>query len=102
MALIKIRRSPDGTAVTFEPDPITLNKNGDFVVWANHDREAAHQPTLASEGADYWMDDPLPPFEEGQPAATSPAINFSGTAAISYEDGLEEQPRKLSGTMQFV
>ncbi len=99
MATINIKR--DGSNVVYEPAEITIATKGDFVIWANHD-EKPHQPTLKGKAADYWMKDPLPPFEVGQPAACSPVINLAGTAGqlITYVDGLE--PNAGWGTINFV
>ncbi|HEV8239980.1 MAG TPA: hypothetical protein VGS57_11480 [Thermoanaerobaculia bacterium] len=98
MAIINIRRS--NGAVVYDPPTIKLGK-GDFVVWANFDPDAAHQPTLQGKPADYWMNDSLPTFSAEQVAATSPAINLAGTAgtSITYVDGLD--PNAGSGTIQF-
>jgi plastocyanin len=99
MATINIRR--DGTGkVVYDPPTVKLGK-GDFVVWANQDPAAAHQPTLQGKPADYWMTDSLPGFVAGQPAATSPAINLAGAAgtSITYVDGLD--PNGGSGTITF-
>ena len=98
MATINIRRQ--GGNVVYDPPTITLGK-GDFVVWANQDPQAAHQPTLQGKAADYWMNDKLPSFVAGQVAATSPAISLSGTAgtSITYVDGLD--PGAGSGTIKF-
>ena len=98
MALINIRRNA-GQAV-YDPPTVKLATN-DFVVWANQDPEAAHQPTLQGKAADYWMSDSLPSFVQGQPAATSPAINLTGTAgsSITYVDGLD--PDAGSGKITF-
>jgi hypothetical protein len=98
MALINIRRS--GGQVVYDPPTVKLATN-DFVVWANQDPEAAHQPTLQGKPKDYWMNDQLPKFVSGQPAATSPAINLTGTAGttITYVDGLD--PNAGTGTITF-
>ena len=98
MAIISIRRS--GGAVVYDPPTIKLGK-GDFVVWANHDPQAKHQPTLQGQPADYWMNDPLPTFSAEQVAATSPAIVLAGAAgtSITYVDGLD--PNAGSGTITF-
>jgi hypothetical protein len=101
MATINITRDDDGNVV-YDPPEITIATAGDFVIWANLDDQAPHQPTLEGQAADYWMNDPLPPFEVGQPAACSPVINLAGTAGqpITYVDGLE--PDAGSGTINFV
>ena len=98
MALINIRRS--GGQVVYDPPTVKLGAN-DFVVWANQDPEAAHQPTLQGKPASYWMTESLPKFETGHPAATSPAINLTGKAGttITYVDGLD--PNAGSGTITF-
>jgi len=98
MALINIRRS--GGKVVYDPPTVKLGK-GDFVVWANQDPEAAHQPTLQGKPADYWMTDRLPSFVAGGVAAASPAIILAGAAgsSITYVDGLD--PNAGSGTIQF-
>ena len=101
MALISIRRDESGN-VYYDPPAVTLGA-GDFVVWANKDPQAAHQPTLEGKPADWWMTDPLPCFVDGQPAATSPAINLVGAkptgATITYVDGLD--PSEASGTIKI-
>jgi hypothetical protein len=97
MATITIRRDSSG-AVTFDPPSIKLGA-ADFVIWANEDPQAEHQPTKQGKAANYWMDSPLPKFEAGQPAATSPTINLAGPAAITYEDGLD--PAAGTGTITF-
>ena len=91
MATISITRK-DGRVV-YDPDEITIATTGDFVIWANLDPDADHQPTLQGEAADYWMDDPLPRAVEGQPAACSPVLNLAGTAGqpITYVDGLDPE-----------
>src|SRR5687767_13674061 len=101
MALISIRRDAVTGQVVFDPSSVTLGTVGDFAVWANYDPQASHQPTLQGKPADWWMNDSLPPFVEGQPAATSPAINLSGTAgtSITYVDGLDLAV--LLGTIAF-
>lgn len=101
MATINITRDDDGNVV-YEPPDITIATAGDFVIWANLDDQADHQPTLQGQAADYWMNDRLPMFVEGQPAACSPVINLAGTAGqpITYVDGLE--PDAGSGTINFV
>ena len=98
MALINIRRS--GGKVVYDPPTVKLGAN-DFVVWANQDPEAAHQPTLQGKPANWWMADQLPKFVDGQPAASSPAINLAGAAgsSITYVDGLD--PNAGSGTITF-
>ena len=100
MALISIRRDPATGQVFFDPSDVKLATN-DFAVWANYDPDASHQPTKLGQAADYWMNDSLPPFAEGQPAATSPAINVTGTAgtAITYVDGLDSAVG--AGTLSF-
>jgi plastocyanin len=98
MALVKIVRS--GANLVFDPDPVTLAKSGDFIVWANHDPSSAHQPTMKGQAPNYWMDDPLPKFVAGQPAATSPAINLAGPPSISYvADANSSSP---VGTINFA
>lgn len=101
MATINIKRK-DGNVV-YEPSEITIATAGDFVIWANLDDEADHQPTLQGQAADYWMDDPLPRFETGQPAACSPVLNLAGIAGqpITYVDGLDLETGG-SGTINFV
>ena len=98
MALINIKRNAG--QVVYDPPTVKLATN-DFVVWANQDPEAAHQPTLQGRAADFWMRNSLPKFVAGQPAATSPAINLTGTAgsSITYVDGLD--PNAGSGTITF-
>jgi plastocyanin len=98
VALINIRRNAG--QVVYDPPTVKLAAN-DFVVWANQDPEAAHQPTLQGKPADYWMTDSLPKFVAGQPAATSPAISLTGTAGteITYVDGLD--PNAGSGKITF-
>src|ERR1044071_9208173 len=101
MATITITRDRGGNVV-YDPPELTIATAGDFVIWSNHDPEAPHQPTLQGKAADYWMNDQLPPFEQGQPAACSPVINLAGTAGqpITYVDGLD--PDAGSGTINFV
>jgi hypothetical protein len=100
MALISIRRDPATGQVVFDPPTLQLGVN-DFAVWANYDPQAAHQPTKQGQAADYWLDNSLPPFVDGQPAATSPALNLTGTAAtpITYVDGLDSAV--APGTITF-
>ena len=100
MALITIRRDASTGQVVFDPSTIQLGK-GDFAVWANYDPEASHQPTKEGQPADYWMNDSLPPYVDGQPAATSPAIGFAGAAgtSITYVDGLDGSV--APGTLTF-
>jgi plastocyanin len=112
MPIITISRDATGRLV-FDPAEVTLDPTGDFVSWSNQDPVDAHQPTLQGEAADYWLDDPLPRFVAGQPAATSPAVTLtpiSGTPAypacpgvlgavcITYVDGLH--PNAGSGTLR--
>jgi hypothetical protein len=99
MATISIRRDDNGM-IYYDPPALTLGA-GDFVVWSNKDPQAAHQPTLQGKPADWWMTDQLPCFVDGQPAATSPAINLAGAAGTSivYVDGLD--PDAGSGTISF-
>jgi hypothetical protein len=98
MALIYIKRN-DAGVVYFEPSPADLDSQSDFAVWANLDKNAPHQPTLKGQAVDWWMSDPLPPFVDGQPAATSPAVNLTGTAPLTYVDGLDTS---VEGTINFV
>lgn len=95
MATVTIKR--EGGKVVYDPDPIKLGAN-DFVIWANEDPEAPHQPTKQGQPANYWMDFSLPKYD-GQTAATSPAINLAGPNAISYVDGLN--PTAAGGTITF-
>jgi hypothetical protein len=99
MATINIKRDENGN-LAFDPPTVKFGA-GDFAVWANLDPQADHQPTLQGKPANYWMDYPLPKFVEGQPAATSPAINLTGTAStpITYVDGLN--PTAATGTITF-
>ena len=98
MATISIS-SKDGKVV-FDPPEITLDATtDDWVTWANLDEHGEHQPTLSGKPADYWLNDPLPPFVQGQPAATSPPIILKGTTSITYVDGLH--PDDGSGTIHF-
>ena len=97
MALIFIRRN--GAVVTFDPSPADLDSISDFAVWANLDPDAEHQPSLPGKAIDWWMDDPLPPYVAGQPAATSPAINLNGTVPLTYVDGLDSS---IVGVINFV
>ncbi len=98
MATVSIRR--EGGKVVYDPSPIRLGTN-DFVIWANYDPLQPHQPTLKGQPRTYWMDNSLPKFVEGQPAATSPAINLAGAAgsSITYVDGLD--PDAGSGQISF-
>jgi hypothetical protein len=88
MPTINIVRDPESGEVTFDPPNIQLVA-GDFVIWANQDPDAAHHPTQENEPADYWMDDPLPKYEDGEPPATSPAIALAGPPDITYVDALD-------------
>jgi hypothetical protein len=100
MATISITRV--GGQVVYDPSPLKLDIASDFVVWSNEDPDADHQPTLQGQVATYWMPYSLPRFVEGQPAATSPAVNFSGYTAgttLTYVDGLA--PDDGSGTLTF-
>ena len=47
------------------------------------------------------MSDPLPSFVDGQPAATSPSVNFNGTkgSTVTYVDGLDNT---IEGSFNFV
>jgi plastocyanin len=87
---------------TFEPSELTLAA-GDFVVFVNRD-SAPHQPAPVEQAADTWMADPLPPFLDGQPAATSPALTFDGFTtgdSISYADGLTTDSGRPTGKINF-
>jgi len=97
MATVSIRRQ--GTSIAYDPPSIKLGAN-DFIVFANYDPEQPHQPAPVGQDADYWFDDELPPFEEGEPAATSPAINLAGPNSITYEDGLNPSSG-ITGTITF-
>ncbi|HEX7151623.1 MAG TPA: hypothetical protein VF618_09065 [Thermoanaerobaculia bacterium] len=100
MATISIKRVEG--KVVYDPSPLKLDVTSDFVVWANEDPDAAHQPTLEGQAADYWILHALPPAVAGQPAATSAAVNFSGYSAgdsVTYVDGLA--PNDGSGTLTF-
>ena len=97
MALINIRRTAAG--VIFDPSPASLDSKSDFAVWANLDPDAEHQPSLPGKPKDWWMDDPLPRFVAGQPPATSPSINLTGTTPLTYVDGLDNS---IQGAINFV
>lgn len=102
MATINIRRDDNGM-IYYDPPALTLGA-GDFVVWSNRDPQAAHQPTLQGKPADWWMTDQLPSYVDGQPAATSPAINLVGPNGptgntITYVDGLD--PNGATGTIKI-
>jgi hypothetical protein len=97
MALINIRRTSAG--VIFDPSPAELDSKTDFAVWANLDPDAEHQPSLPGKAKDWWMDDPLPRFVDGQAPATSPPVNLTGTAPLTYVDGLDPSVR---GVINFV
>jgi len=106
MALINIKRTETG--VIFDPSPANLDATSDFAVWANLDPDEEHQPTLQGKDVNWWMDDPLPRFVDGQPAATSPAINLTtkknpdGTPIldpITYVDGKDTN---VIGIINFV
>ena len=97
MALINIIR--DGDVVRFDPSPADLDSTSDFAVWANLDPKAEHQPTLKGQAKDWWMTDPLPRAVAGQPAATSPPVSLTGTAPLTYVDGLDTS---IEGTLNFV
>jgi hypothetical protein len=114
MPLITISRDSSGKLV-FDPPVVTLDPAADFVSWANLDPDGEHQPTRQGKPKDYWLDDPLPRFVEGQPAATSPAVALTplspdvtwppcegvlGTVCISYVDGLD--PDAASGTIKVA
>ena len=96
MATITIRR--EGGTVVFDPPTLKLGA-GDYAIWVNEDPQAAHQPTKQGEAKDYWMSYELPPYVEGEPAASSPAINLAGPAAITYVDGLDASV--APGTITF-
>jgi hypothetical protein len=109
MAVITIRRDDSGNLV-FDPNEVTLDPTGDFVTWANADDKAPHQPTMQGKAKDYWLDDPLPPYVEGQPMATSPAVALTPLPAgvaylscgdnlvcVTYVDGLD--PDAATGTI---
>lgn len=106
MALIKIIRvSP--TSVVFQPDPAELDSGSDFAVWANLDPDAEHQPTALGQPPNWWMDNALPRFVDGQPAATSPAINLNGAVntTIQYQDTYQDSdglPKTITGKIKFV
>lgn len=103
MALIYIKRTDAG--VIFDPSPANLDATSDFAVWANLDPDAEHQPSLPGKAADWWMDNSLPRFVDGQPAATSPSINLNPAMtgvvnnSLTYADGLDN---KIQGTINFV
>jgi plastocyanin len=98
MAIVNIRRS--GSSIVYDPSSIKLNAS-DFIVFANYDPDASHQPTKLGEPANYWYDNKLPPYVDGQPAATSPAINLSSAGGtITYEDGLHPGSG-ITGTITF-
>jgi plastocyanin len=98
MATVQIKRV--GDTVVFDPSTVELGSN-DFVMWANLDPEASHQPTPDKTQPSLWMDFPLPPFVDGEPAATSPALSITGTAGTSrvYFDGCD--PDGPGGTISF-
>lgn len=113
MPLIAISRDSSGKLV-FDPPSVTLDATGDFVSWANFDPRGPHQPTLQGQAKDYWLNDPLPPFVEGQPAATSPTVALTplsgqegypacpgvlGAVCVTYVDGLD--PDAGSGTIRI-
>jgi len=100
MALINIKRI-SSTLVVFEPDPAELDSVSDFAVWANLDPDSAHQPTASGKPENWWMENSLPKFVAGQPAAVSPVINLNGPAntTLPYEDGVD---RSIKGTVKFV
>ena len=99
MAIVNIRRS--GSTIVYDPSSVKLGTN-DFIVFANYDPDAPHQPTKLGEAKDYWFNDQLPKYVQGQPAATSPAINLTGAAgsSITYEDGLNPGSG-ITGTITF-
>jgi hypothetical protein len=97
MATVSIRRQ--GTSIAYDPPSIKLGAN-DFIVFANYDPEQPHQPAPLGQAASYWFDNSLPPFVDGQPAATSPAINLAGPNSITYEDGLNPGSG-ITGTITF-
>lgn len=114
MPLITICRDSSGKLV-FDPSDVTLDPKGDFVSFANHDPREAHHPTRQGKAKDYWLDDPLPPFVEGQPAATSPVVALTplstevtyppcpgvlDTVCITFVDGLH--PDDASGTIRVA
>jgi hypothetical protein len=98
MATVMIRRVEG--VIVFDPSPVELGSN-DFVMWANLDPEAPHQPTPDKRQPALWMDFPLPPFVDGEPAATSPALSITGAAGTSktYYDGCD--PDGPAGTISF-
>ena len=100
MAIITIKRDPQTDKVAFDPNPVKLG-TGDFVVWSNHDPKAAHWPTQKGQAANWWMDDSLPSFQVGQPAATSPAVNLAGPASITYVCSLHPNDPDEQGTISF-
>jgi hypothetical protein len=114
MPLITISRDSSGNLV-FDPAVVTLDPTGDFVSWANLDPLDEHQPTLQGKPKNYWLDDPLPRFVEGQPAATSPTVALTplgatvsypacpeglGAVCIPYVDGLN--PDAATGTLRVA
>lgn len=105
MALINIRRTAAG--VVFDPPTADLDSTSDFAVWANLDPDAEHQPTALGQPPNWWMDNALPRFVEGQPAATSPAINLNGAAGttLQYQDTYQDNDgsqKTITGNIKFV
>ena len=100
MPVITILRDASGNLV-FDPPTVTLDPLGDFVSWANRDDQTEHQPTMQGKPKDYWLDDPIPRYEEGQPPATSPPVTLTpmppNVASITYVDGLN--PDAATGTI---
>lgn len=80
MAIVDINKveapAPGAPAAAFDPHQLVAGQSGDFVIWRNNDPDQAHWPTQAGKPDNWWMDDQLPPFVAGQPAATSVAVDL--------------------------
>lgn len=102
MPIVNITRDELGN-LAFDPPSVTLDPTGDWVSWANLDERDEHQPTRQGKPADYWLSEPLPRFEKGQPAATSPPVTLTPAASsdpIPYVDALH--PDDAVGTIEIA
>ena len=57
-----------------------------------------HWPDQQCGADDLWMENSLPKFKKGQPAATSVAVFLAGSAPITYQCALHPEE---TGTITF-
>jgi plastocyanin len=80
---------PDGgNRVRLDPSDLVIVQ-GETVVFRNEDPNLAHWITLAGRAQNFWFKQPLAPFYEGEPAATTPDLLFNdeppnGDTSITY------------------